>query len=130
MKALTIRQPWANAIIYLGKDVENRSWPTRFRGPVLVHAGMLWGPSERAHLAGVRRIAGDFDWPETPLLGGIIGVVDIIDCVQKMDSPWFSGPYGFVLKNPRPLEFEPMPGALNFFEATHPSFPATPSKRI
>lgn len=129
MKALSIRQPWANAIIYLGKDVENRSWPTRFRGPVLVHAAKNWGASERAQLGALRRIAGDFDWPETPLLGGIIGVVDVIDCVQQMDSPWFSGPYGFVLRNPRPLKFWPMPGALNFFNARHPSEPTPPPER-
>lgn len=39
IKALTIRQPWAHAIFHLGKDVENRSWRTRYRGPLLIHAG-------------------------------------------------------------------------------------------
>jgi len=38
IKALTIRQPWAFAILNLGKDVENRSWRTRHRGPLLIHA--------------------------------------------------------------------------------------------
>ena len=38
MKALSVRQPWAWAIIYAGKDVENRTWPTRYRGFVIVHA--------------------------------------------------------------------------------------------
>lgn len=36
---LSIRQPWAWAILHAGKDIENRDWATRFRGPFLVHAG-------------------------------------------------------------------------------------------
>jgi len=38
MIALSIQQPWAWAIIHGGKDVENRTWPTKFRGRFLVHA--------------------------------------------------------------------------------------------
>ena len=34
MKALSIRQPWAWAIINAGKDIENRQWPTKFRGSI------------------------------------------------------------------------------------------------
>lgn len=46
MKALSIRQPWASFIIWGLKDVENRSWPTEYGGPFLVHAGwfyFVWG---------------------------------------------------------------------------------------
>ena len=46
MKCLTICQPWAWAIVAAGKDVENRTRPTRYRGPLLIHAGasrrFLW----------------------------------------------------------------------------------------
>jgi len=38
MKILSIRQPWAALIVSGAKDVENRTWPTRYRGPLLVHA--------------------------------------------------------------------------------------------
>lgn len=38
MKALSVCQPWAHAILALGKNVENRSWPTSYRGPLLIHA--------------------------------------------------------------------------------------------
>jgi ASCH domain-containing protein len=38
MKIISIRQPWASLIVSGAKDVENRTWPTRYRGPVLVHA--------------------------------------------------------------------------------------------
>jgi hypothetical protein len=39
MKALSIRQPWAYLIITGDKDIENRTWATAYRGPVLIHAG-------------------------------------------------------------------------------------------
>ena len=38
MKALSIRQPWATLILHGQKDIENRSWATRQRGQVLIHA--------------------------------------------------------------------------------------------
>ena len=40
MLALSIRQPWAWLILNGGKDIENRSWPTKVRGRVLVHASI------------------------------------------------------------------------------------------
>jgi hypothetical protein len=36
--ALSIRQPWAWLILHAGKDIENRDWPTKYRGPFLIHA--------------------------------------------------------------------------------------------
>ena len=38
MKALSVRQPWAWAIIYALKNIENRGWPINYRGDVLIHA--------------------------------------------------------------------------------------------
>lgn len=37
VRALTIRQPWASAIAELGKDIENRTWGTAWRGLLLLH---------------------------------------------------------------------------------------------
>ena len=48
MKALSIRQPWAWAIIHAGKDVENRPWGTRYRGPLLIHASKTLDQEGRA----------------------------------------------------------------------------------
>ena len=116
MKALSIRQPWADAIIWHGKDVENRSWPTRFRGPVLIHAAKKWGPAERADLAWIEDATGTkLEDVDQPLLGGIIGKAEIVDCVTELDSKWFFGRYGFVLRNAEALPFQPCRGALGFF---------------
>ena len=46
MKALSIRQPWAYAILFAGKRVENRSWATRYRGRILIHASATRGDAQ------------------------------------------------------------------------------------
>jgi hypothetical protein len=120
MKALSIRQPWAYFILHVGKDIENRNWHTNFRGRCLIHAakGMTdhdfsdaWEFAE-----GIlhRRLPmlHDGDMPR----GGIVGSVEIVDCVTEHASPWFAGVYGFVLRNPIALPFRPCRGALNFFD--------------
>jgi hypothetical protein len=54
---------------------------------------------------------------DCPLLrGGIIGSVNVVDCVRRSKSPWFVGPNGFVLRDPKPLPFVPLKGQLGFFE--------------
>lgn len=40
MYALTIKQPWASAIMAGLKRVENRTWRTDYRGPLAIHAGL------------------------------------------------------------------------------------------
>lgn len=119
MKALTIRQPWAWLIIHAGKDVENRTWPTRQRGRVLIHAAKGMTAGEYIEAA---RFLLNVDpallLPDINTLqyGGIIGSIEIVDCVSESDSPWFVGPHGFALANPEPLPFVPMKGRLGFFE--------------
>lgn len=120
MKAISIRQPWAWLIIHAGKDIENRSWPTRFRGRVLVHAAQ--GMTRQEYFDVEHFIAGHHGGriqlpPADDLArGGIIGSVEIVDCVSESNSPWFFGPYGFILRNPEPLPFAPMRGRLGLFE--------------
>jgi hypothetical protein len=48
VRVVTIRQPWAWAIVYGGKDVENRRWRTSYRGPLLIHAGQNADPDPEA----------------------------------------------------------------------------------
>lgn len=121
--ALSIRQPWAHSIIYKGKTVENRSWSTQFRGRVCIHAakGMTnaeWQDGLETYRANNPSIDDDiaFPWKVDLKRGGIVGTVEIIDVVTFMDSPWFFGPYGFVLSNPQPVDFIPVKGALKFFD--------------
>jgi hypothetical protein len=116
---LSLIQPWADAILYWGKDVENRKWATPYRGTIALHtskkipAEVYWEAREY-----IERIAGArVPSSEDLVKGAIIGLVDIVDCVSQHSSPWFFGPYGFVLANPRPLK-KPIrcSGALNFWK--------------
>lgn len=132
MLALSIRQPWASLILKAGKDIENRDWSTKYRGRILVHAakGMTRAEHEDAiHFAvtairadprnaggkqiTLRELGFDFDALQR---GGIIGSVEIADCVTDSASPWFVGRYGFVLRDPQPLPFVPLKGRLGFFD--------------
>lgn len=103
MKALSIRQPWASLIIFGGKDIENRTWRTKHRGPILIHASLKIE----------RDVPHDFDDLPT---GGIIGQADLVNVVEKSDSEWWQGPIGFVLANPKPLPFYALKGKLGLFE--------------
>lgn len=119
LRALSTRQPWAWLITHGFKDIENRSWPTRFRGRVLIHASL--------RLDDAFEDVQDWPWPKIERpddfeVGGIVGEAEIIDCVTASSSPWFFGPYGFILRNARPLPFRPCRGMLGFFT---PDFPLT-----
>lgn len=119
MLALSIRQPWASLILKAGKDIENRSWQTRYRGRILIHAAKGCTHDELASGLDFAEAACGVRYRvdlKTIERGGIIGSVEIIDCVRQSDSPWFMGEYGFVLREPRPLPFLPWKGKLGFFE--------------
>ena len=131
MLALSIRQPWASLILKAGKDIENRDWPTKVRGRILVHAakGMTRDEHEDAIDFAVSAInSRPLGLEKKTTLralgfahdalqrGGIIGSVEIVDCVRHSDSPWFVGRYGFVLRDPQPLPFTPWRGQLGFFD--------------
>ena len=114
MKALSVKQPWAWAIIHAGKNVENRPKLTHLRQPIAIHASQApargweeWYP-RRAEKPPPRD-----EW----FLGAIIGFVDLVDCVEESRSKWFGGPYGYILENPRPL-VKPVycMGALGFWD--------------
>lgn len=117
MKAITVRQPWAWAIIHAGKNIENRSWLTHLRGPIAIHAakGLTRGEYEETIEYLPRRYRKEAPAFEDLVRGAIIGVVDLVDCVTESKSPWFFGDYGFVLKNPRLIKPIPCTGALGFW---------------
>jgi hypothetical protein len=42
VKGLSLRQPWAWAVVHAGKTIENRRWNTSFRG-LRTARGTVWG---------------------------------------------------------------------------------------
>lgn len=119
--ALSVRQPWAWAIIHAGKDIENRSWQAinhglAKRGRIAVHAAKGLTRDEYAEAYDFMRGIGVICPPPAALeRGGIIGSVEVIDVVKASDSGWFFGPRGLVLRDPVPCEFVPAIGALGYF---------------
>lgn len=124
MKALSIRQPWAWYILFAGKDIENRDWRTKFRGRVLIHAAKAmthheWSQAQDPLFHGDGPHVYSPPREELPR-GGIVGSVEIVDCVDQCDSRWFNGAFGFVLRDPRPLPFYACRGSLGLFEVDMP----------
>ena len=97
-RILSIHQPWAWLIVNGYKDIENRSWNTSYRGPLLIHAGKA---IDRAALASVRLRFPQIVLPLFFETGGIVGSATLADVVTHSASPWFVGPYGFVLEDAR-----------------------------
>jgi hypothetical protein len=125
VKALTVKQPWAWAIVSGGKDVENRSRPTKYRGQIYIHAGKS-RDSEALKFPAFRKLDLDFDTTGATdqgidLSGMVIGTVDLVDChhaddcreqhFNYLDGHWITRcsewamprHYHWVLANPRPL---------------------------
>ena len=139
MRILTVRQPWAHAIIRLGKDVENRprNIAGDYRGPVAIHAGLKPFSARGEASQRIAEITGYRPLMMLPSqYGAIIGVVDLVDvhqgpnteqdpfravrsCFQPgkpygLCSPWAErDAWHLLLTNPRPLR-DPIPyrGAL------------------
>jgi hypothetical protein len=102
MKALSIRQPWAWAIVHAGKRIENRqrkdgAMPDicRHRGPLLLHASKGMARLECLEAFQDRQDMGvemDGIWPGAKALqrGGIVGrcrAVAHLDCTGRF---WFN----------------------------------------
>lgn len=116
LPALSIRQPWAWLILHGGKDIENRTWRISYRGRFLVHASQGMTAAEYQSSATFAR-SQNITLPPAHELerGGIVGSVELTHCVTGSSSPWFFGPYGFLLKDPVPCAFIPCRGRLQFF---------------
>lgn len=118
VKTLTIRQPWAWAIMAGYKTIENRTWRTSYRGPLLIHAATQYatddGRAERVFsILGIT--------PPTLLVRGcVIGCVELVDIIPVSSvsaDPWAFGPWCWVLESPRSFEIPiPLKGRPGLFE--------------
>lgn len=117
--ALSIMQPWAWLIVNCHKNLENRTWPTRFRGPIMIHAGKkidtIAADDVRNQTHPVTGSHHPFGFSGEFQTGGIVGEAEIYACIEASESSWFVGPHAFVLINARPLPFRPCRGQLGFF---------------
>ena len=79
MKVLTINQPWATLIMQGNKRFEFRSWQTKYRGDLLIHAGKSIDKEAMKRL--------EKYLPKEIPIGKILGKVTLVDCVKM--SPEF-----------------------------------------
>lgn len=118
-RAISIIQPWAWLIVNGYKTIENRTWLTKYRGPVYIHASQKWSIDEYfkawSLLLSIKPRSIRLPLMSDLARGALIGVATITDCVTEHDSPWFSGPYGFVLADARVIEPIPMKGRLGIW---------------
>jgi len=73
-KALSVRQPWAHAILRGGKNIENRSWPTELRGTIALHA---------ARSMDAAAVDAFFQFLEARHLAGPWATHDIVDALPR-----------------------------------------------
>lgn len=74
MKTITIKQPWASLIIEGYKRFEFRSWQTKYRGELLIHAGKC---VDKEAMKRLRKYM-----PAEIPCGKIIGKVTLVDCIE------------------------------------------------
>ena len=129
MRALTICQPYAHLIVIGEKRVENRTWATRYRGPLAIHAGksLEWmgGEKPTADMA----------------FGAVVGVADLVACIELdtylpmlrdgSEYAWLAthkhanGPFCFVLNNVRRFAVPvPWKGAQGFWDVPSHALPS------
>lgn len=121
MKAISVRQPWANLIIEGKKKLDLRTYKINYTGPIAIHA------SSTVELEDCVRF--EFDPDQLPK-GAVIGIVDLVE-VSELDKliyqqreelhlkhrKYRSGLYGWLFNNPRalatPLKFHGRQGVFN-----------------
>lgn len=118
MLCISVRQPWAWYIVEGIKDCENRTWPTRIKGNVLIHASRTLTKADYDACLAIAFKAGHFNPPPFDSLkrGGVIGMVELYGCTRSFNSPWAAGPFIHLFRNSYPLPFEPSIGQTGYYE--------------
>lgn len=107
IKAISVKQPWANLIASNKKTIETRTWETKYRGPLLIVSSKK---------------------PDIKPAGCAVAVANLVDChkMTKADEKAaccavYDGAYSWVLENVRGIK-DPFPvkGALKLFNVSVP----------
>lgn len=110
MKAISIRQPWADLIVFGPKRVENRTWVCGYRGSILIHAS-----KSRICLGHCAAYAGMLENFPPMQFGALIGRADLMASFDPRssrcpkgyewvaDDPWYKGEAALVFGGVEPL---------------------------
>lgn len=131
LRALTLYASWAHAVAHYGKTVENRTWKPydwMIGQQLVIHAGKKLDP---AGLKRIQEISGTFVHPDEVPRGAFVAIAtvagwcsplpdppqsiyqvnsppELSEVRRELLSPWFTGPYGIVLRDVRALR-RPVP---------------------
>jgi predicted transcriptional regulator len=117
MKALSLKQPFAELVVSGKKTIELRKWNTKFRGEFLVHASKSVDKTAMAR----------FGFTDLPI-GAIVGKAVLLDVKKYTDEfshlsdkdkhlasfEW--GTYGFILENAERMPNISCKGSLGFWD--------------
>lgn len=135
MKALTVMQPWAYLIVAGRKTMETRTWHTKYRGDLAIHASHTLSVVAESTIDRLEVVAPALLYPAGSRVwrfdradaGKVIGVVELVDCLpidagfaraldrqEMMLGNYAEGRWAWVLEHPRrlvpPIEARGMPG--------------------
>lgn len=132
MMALTVKQPWAWAIVHNTKRVENRTWKPPFHiigKRIAIHASAKLDRLEMNALRGLGIVEPPVGLPLGCFIGTAIvvgySVVDGNRLVEQSkgaqgynprNDPWFCGPIGWLLADRQPCPLIPAKGKLNLWQ--------------
>ena len=102
MKALSVKQPWANMIARGEKTIELRSWATRHQGNLIICSSAL---------------------PDIPPAGAAVAIVNIVECRKAVQADEekaccvvrIGRDYAWIFENVRRLRPWPVKGAQGLF---------------
>ena len=109
MKAITVKQPWAWAIAHADKDIENRGTNLKCVEPggiIAIHAGKGWASEAGQQIANITD--EEFACTDEKKVTGVIALARFGGNVVEHNSPYFTGPIGWVLGERNPLT-KPLP---------------------
>ena len=124
MKTLTVKQPWSHLIARGIKRVENRSWATNYRGPLLIHAAKSRDELTEDDIDFIDGLGLGLKWNVAKLTyGAIVAVVNVVECYSVDDlpddlanDPFVRGPFVWLLADAKPVKPIPAKGKLGLWE--------------
>lgn len=106
LKALSLKQPWANMVASGEKTIETRTWPTDYRGPLLIVSSKS---------------------PNIPPAGCAVAIATLVDCRPMTSADestakcrFYQGAYAWILRDIRRVKPFPVQGQLGIYDAPVP----------
>ena len=132
MKAISLWQPWASAMAFGWKRNETRSWATKYRGPLLIHAAKKivgWPSIEIQAIFWEHEVFDDIAFEPSALPRGVLLCkVDLVDCkkifihnrpegIERVLGDYTPGRFMWITDNLKPFLYPiPYRGSQGFFD--------------